>query len=539
MPKTNVHWLNGAVLYQIYPRSFCDSNSDGIGDLRGIASKLDYLKGTPGSLDVDIIWLSPIYPSPMADFGYDVSNYTDIDPLYGTLDDFRYLLTEAHKRDLKLLMDFIPNHTSIEHDWFKESRSSKDNPKRNWYVWKDPKADGSPPNNWLSNFGGSAWTFDETTGQYYLHSFLKEQPDLNWDNPDVRSAMHAQMKFWLDMGVDGFRVDAVSWISKDPEFRNEQPNLAAKYKDAQLHDSLVHEYSQNGPHLYSYLEEIAELIGSYNEGIMITEAYPQDWTNTGMYRQFYDQVNPTVSAPFNFMGIFAPWDADAYRSFVDAFQDCIQSHDLAVYCFGNHDRSRLASRVGNEQSKVVATTLLTLPGMATLYYGDELGMPDGIIPPEKVQDPFEKNVPGKGFGRDPSRTPMLWNNSENAGFSTTEPWLPIHENYQQLSVDTQKSNELSHLNLYKKLITLRKQSEALTHGTYESFDSEPGVFAFKRENELETMYVFLNFTDQKIGFDTPIPQSTAVFSTQRIENFSVTGYLTLRPFEAIVLRRDQ
>lgn len=536
MALQNNHWLNGSVLYQIYPRSFQDANGDGIGDLKGVTSRLDYLKGTNESLDVDYIWLSPFYPSPMADFGYDVSSYVDVDPIFGNLDDFRELLTEAHSRDLKVIIDFIPNHTSDKHAWFEESRASRDNPKRDWYVWKDGKPDGLPPNNWLSVFGGDAWEYDEHTGQYYLHSFLKQQPDLNWDNPEVREAMHNQLKFWLDMGVDGFRVDAVSWISKDTEFRDEEINNAYAHDGSDPHNALVHAYSQNGPNLYRYLDEMAELVGSYGERVMITEAYPQDWTDVNAYRKFYDHVNPTVSAPFNFTGIFAPWDATSYKNFIDSFQNSLQPEDLAVYCFGNHDRPRLASRIGQDAAKTAMTLLLTLPGMPTMYYGDELGMTDMTILPEEVQDPFEKNVPGKSLGRDPSRTPMLWDETENAGFSRGKPWLPIHSNYRDISVKIQSVDPYSHVSLTRKLLRIRKNSEALQTGSIETFEANGNVLGFHRATDQDSVIVLLNFGDKAAQIQAAIPQGHILYSTHPRDSDSATGHIELQPYESTIIQ---
>jgi alpha-glucosidase len=524
-------WFRHRALYQIYPRSFRDSNGDGVGDLRGITQKLDYLAGKNDSLGIGAIWISPFYPSPMADFGYDVANYCDVDPLFGTLADFQELLHEAHARDVKVIIDFVPNHTSDEHPWFVEARRSRDNPKRNWYIWKDAKPDGSEPNNWQSTFGGPAWTFDDTTGQYYLHSFLNKQPDLNWDNPEVRSIMKDQMKFWLDMGVDGFRVDAVSPLSKDPDFQDNPPRENYKPGVDDPHKAWDRINSQNGPHLFDYLREMADFVGSYDERFMITEAYPHGWDNTASYLQFYRQVNPHACAPFNFEGIGAPWQAEVFKDFIDKFEYAIEPEYIPVYCLGNHDRSRLASRFGSKNARTAAMLLLTLPGMPTMYYGDELGMTDTEILPDQIRDPYELNVPGKGNGRDPERTPMQWDASKSAGFTDGEPWLPINPNHFSVNVVTEFKDVQSLLNLYRQLLHLRAGSHAMQRGAYVPVDTPEGVFGFKRVTGNQTMLVLLNFTNKAITIPDSLQQmldGNVELSTYLDNGFGLTS---LRPNE--------
>lgn len=524
-------WFRNRVLYQIYPRSFYDANGDGVGDLAGITEKLDYLAGKDDSLGVGAIWISPFYPSPMADFGYDVRDYCDVDPLFGTLDDFRTLLSEAHARDLKVMIDFVPNHTSDEHAWFLEARSSRDNPKRDWYIWKDAKSDGSEPNNWQSVFGGPAWSFDDATGQYYLHSFLSKQPDLNWDNPEVRAAMKNQMKFWLDMGVDGFRVDAVSPLSKDPDFQDNPPKENFQPGIDDPHKAWDRINSQNGPHLFDYLRELADFVGSYSDRFMITEAYPHGWDNTASYLQFYRQVNPHACAPFNFEGIGAPWQADVFKNFIDKFEYAIEPEYIPIYCLGNHDRSRLATRFGTENARSAAMLLLTLPGMPTMYYGDELGMTDAKITPEQVQDPYEKNVPGKGNGRDPERTPMQWDASKNAGFTTGQPWLPINPNHATINVKDESKDKTSLLNLYRSLLHMRTNSHALKHGVYVPVATPAGTFGFKRVTGSQTMLVLINFTEMQVELPQnllEILNGPVRLSTYLDENYDSSA---LRPHE--------
>lgn len=524
------HALNGKVLYQIYPRSFFDSNNDGIGDIKGITKKLGYLRGDDYSLGVDIIWISPFYTSPMADFGYDVSNYLDVDPIFGTIDDFDELLVEAHRRGLKVFIDFVPNHSSDEHPWFKESRSNRKSQKRDWYVWKNPR-NGAEPNNWQSMLGGPAWTYDELTDQYYLHSFLSRQPDLNWDNPHVRAAMLEQMRFWLDKGVDGFRIDAVLWLSKDPAFRDEP--LADEAERAKGNVTM-RSYSQAGPHLYEYLRQMADLIESYNNRFMVIEAYPNDWNDMVAYHEFYQQLNPKISAPFNFAGIFAPWEAHSFRSYIDTFLNKLDDTHLPIFCLGNHDRSRIASRFGPEASKTAAMLLLSLPGMPTLYYGDELGMTDQLILPHQVQDPYEKNLPGLGLGRDPFRTPMAWEDAPNAGFSARNPWLPTGES-QQISVQRQMQDPASLLNMYRQLIAVRSKNEAISVGDYKVINVHPHVFGFLRSTNKQTAIVLLNFSTERVKLEHELVRGVVGVSTHQRQPHETAGWIELQPYEGVII----
>jgi len=538
MIKTAQSRLNGAVIYQIYPRSFCDSNGDGVGDLPGIISKLDYLSGQADSLGVDTIWLSPFYPSPMADFGYDVTDHCSVDPLFGTLADFKQLLTAAHDRDLRVLVDFVPNHTSDEHPWFQEARSSKASKQRNWYVWRDPKPDGSPPNNWLSEFGGSAWEYDAPTGQYYLHSFLTKQPDLNWENPAVRDAMHQVMRFWLDLGVDGFRVDAVSWLSKDSEFRDDPINTAYRPNVGDdPHHALLPQYSKRGPQLFIRLREMAEIIRTYPGRFMITEAYPDNLaTADTFYAEFYQHVDPAVSAPFNFEAITANWDAKEFRALIDQFQRDMHPDYSPVYCFGDHDQRRLASRFGAAAARTAAVLLLTLPGTPVLYYGDELGMVDGTIGTDQVRDPFALNNPDLDVGRDPERTPMLWSAENGAGFSTAAPWLPLNANYQTTNVAMELTDETSPLQLYRRLLALRRTSEALRSGLYRSLDvSNDTVFGYVRECDTQKITVLLNFSDQSRTVTGDDLAGAVILSTHQDTATDVHGSITLQPHEGLIL----
>ncbi len=492
-----IRWQEVNGIYQIYPRSFKDSNGDGIGDIPGIIDKLDHIKGAEDSLGIDAIWLSPFYTSPMADFGYDVSNYTDVDPIFGTLDDFKRLVDEAHTRDIKVMVDYVPNHTSDEHPWFEASRSSRDNDKRSWYVWRDPKPDGSPPNNWLSVFGGSAWEYDETTGQYYLHSFVAKQPDLNWDNPAVRSAMMDVLRFWLSLGVDGIRADAVRWISKDADLQDNPIN--PKYREGEdPYHAQLQRYSRYGSKLFAYLKEMADVVEEYPDGIILFEDYLDQYMDKReQYCNFY-AVNPRIAAPFNFDGMSMPYSASAFRKYIDDFQKIIGNELRPFYCFSNHDQMRLATRFGASQARLIALLQLTLPGIPVIYYGDEIGMRNVEIPPEMVHDPFEKLTPGLGLGRDPERTPMQWTSDAHAGFSTHTTWLPVSKDYAVNNVQSENLDEHSPLSYYRKLLALRRSS-AIQVGIYEEWaGSSDNVFGYIRRGEHDALLILLNMSDNEI-----------------------------------------
>jgi alpha-glucosidase len=494
-------WWQTGVIYQIYPRSFKDTTGNGIGDLVGIIEQLDYLTET---LRVDAIWLSPFYPSPMADFGYDVADYTDVDPLFGDLSTFKELVTRAHRRGLKVIIDFVPNHTSNQHPWFIESRASRHNPKRDWYLWADPKLNGSPPNNWLSVFGGSAWEWDEATGQYYLHSFLKEQPDLNWRNPEVRRAMLDVLRFWLDRGVDGFRIDVIHYLIKDAELRDNPPSTTRRpvgRKNLGPYDAQEHLYDKNRPEVHEVIRDFRRLLDSYDQRVAIGETHLPDLEEL---IKFYGQRGDELHMPFNFALIDLPWQAGAFRQEVEAYEAVLPLGAWPNYVLGNHDEHRIASRFGAAQARVAAMLLLTLRGTPTLYYGDEIGMTDVEIPSERQQDPWGKQVLGLGLGRDPERTPMQWDARPNAGFSTVEPWLPVAPNYETVNVKAQRADPTSMLSLYRWLIWTRKASPALRSGRYRAVNGVPeSCFAYLREQAGQRMLVALNFSDDEHRLSLP------------------------------------
>ena len=405
-------WWQRGVIYQIYPRSFMDSNGDGLGDLPGMLQRLEYLQW----LGVDALWLSPIFPSPMADFGYDVADYTAIDPRFGTLADFDRLLAEAHRRQLKVLLDYIPNHTSEQHPWFRAARSSRDHPQRAWYLWHDPAPEGGPPNNWRSVFGGSAWAWDAVTGQYYYHAYLPEQPDLNWRHPAVQAAMLDVLRFWLDRGVDGFRVDALRQLIKDDQWRDNPPNPAYHPSQGPYH-AVLPLYTADRPEVLDRIALMRRVVDAYEDRVLLGELYlPIDRLMT-----YYGVDGAGVHLPSNFHLLRVPWQARTIATLIETYEAALPAAGWPNWNLGNHDKPRLASRVGTAQTRVAAMLLLTLRGTPILYYGDELGMCDGVIPPECVQDPWERRVPGLGLGRDPARTPLPWDESPHAGFTTGCP----------------------------------------------------------------------------------------------------------------------
>jgi len=410
----------------------------------------------------------------MADFGYDVSDYTSIDPLFGTLDDFDRLLADAYRRGLRVLLDYVPNHTSDRHPWFLESRSSCGNPRRDWYIWRDPSPGGGVPNNWLSAFGGSAWEWDAATGQYYLHTYVKEQPDLNWANPEVEAAMLDVLRFWFDRGVDGFRIDALRQVAKDPAFRDNPPNPDWT-PDQRPYHSLLPIYSADRPENLEVVRRFREVADSYPDRVLIGEL----WVPIERLMVYYGVRG--LHLPLNFHLITTPWKARAVSALIDQYESALPSGAWPNWVLGNHDRSRVGSRVGPAQARVAAMLLLTLRGTPTLYNGDEIGMQDVSIPPDAVRDPFERNVPGQGFGRDPERTPMQWDAGPHAGFSAETPWLPIADDYRAVNVAAERADARSMLSLHRALIGLRRATPALAVGSYRSIYTDDDLLVYERE----------------------------------------------------------
>jgi alpha-glucosidase len=522
-------WWRSGIFYQIYPRSFQDSDGDGIGDITGIIHRLPYLL----ELGVDAIWLSPIFPSPMADFGYDISDYTGIDPLFGTMEDFDALVKAAYDAGLKIILDLVPNHTSDQHPWFLESRSSRDNPKRDWYIWRDSGPDGGVPNNWLSEFGGSAWEYDAATGQYYYHAFLAQQPDLNWRNPDVRRAIYDVMRFWLRRGVDGFRVDVIWHLIKDAEFRDNPPNPFF-HPGRPPHEAILTQYSTDQPEVHDVIAEMRRVTDEFDQRVLIGEVY------LPLHRMvaYYGNDLAGAQMPFNFALLSTLWSARLIEKIIADYENALPVGAWPNWVLGNHDRPRVASRVGHDQARVAAMLLLTLRGTPTLYYGDEIGMRQVAIAAEHVRDPFEKNVPGLGVGRDGCRTPMQWDATRYAGFSSAPPWLPLagdaaHENVVNLAAEAR-----SILSLYKALVRLRKLRPQLVAGSYVPVVAEGDLLLYRREAEGATIMVALNLgaepislSSDAIGLDGQI-----LLSTHMDRNAEpVNGSLDLRGNEGVVI----
>ena len=528
-------WWRHGIFYQVYPRSFQDSNGDGIGDLDGIRARLDHLV----ALGVDAVWISPIYPSPMVDFGYDIADHCDIDPRFGTLAGFDALVREVHARGLRLILDFVPCHTSDRHPWFVQSRSARDDPRRDWYLWRDPAPDGGPPNNWVSNFGGPAWTLDPATGQYYGHAFLKEQPDLNWRNPEVRAAMHEVLRFWLRRGVDGFRVDVLSDLVKDAQFRDNPPNPA--FVEGQ-HPVLrfIPLRNTDQPEMQQIVAEIRRVVDAFSDAassrVLVGELYLPLHRLVAFYGRNADGVLEGVQLPFNFQLITAQWEARAIDRLVRDYEAALPAGAAPNWVLGNHDKPRIASRVGPQMARLAAMLLLTLRGTPTLYYGDEIGMTDVAIPPEEVQDPSETSAPGQG--RDPQRTPMQWSGAPQAGFTTGTPWLRLAEDWRERNVESQARDAASMLTLYRRLIALRRAQPALNRGNYEALECEGEVLAYARRFEGQRLVVLLNFGAEAAAMSPTLwPAGSIVLAStdptraDRIEE----GPLVLAPCEGVVI----
>ncbi|MGH8871856.1 MAG: alpha-amylase family glycosyl hydrolase [Acidimicrobiia bacterium] len=527
-------WWKEAVFYQVYPLSFADSDGDGYGDLEGVISKLGYLKNTLG---VDALWLSPFFRSPMSDWGYDISDHTDVDPIFGDLSTAERLIEEAHRIGLRVIVDYVMNHTSDHHAWFLDSRSSRDSPKRDWYVWRDPRPDGSPPTNWVSVFSGPAWTFDEATGQYYRHTFLPDQPDLNWRNPEAVEAMLDVARFWLERGVDGFRVDAAHQMMKDPLERDNPPaphDYARPYKDMGEYDSFLHLYDYGHP-------DVHEVHRAFRK---VLDTYPQDPVSVGEihifdmfeWASYYGEAFDQLHMPFNFQLMASVWDAPSIRAVVESILWNVPVGGWTNWTLGNHDEMRLVTRLGDRYTGIAATLLLTLRGSPFLYYGDELGMREATVDRGHRRDPWGHAV--DYLSRDGARTPMQWTPGPNAAFSngvSATPWLPVENGYRRLNVETELADPGSPLNLYRRLLDLRRRSSALRRGSYLTHPgSTETVLAYRRESDDETMTVALNFGEEEATVS--LGAGTVVFSTaDPARSDRAQNGLRLTPFEGVVV----
>lgn len=487
------------MVYQVYPRSFQDSTGNGVGDLEGLRSRLDYLDEVLG---IDAIWVSPFYPSPMDDFGYDVADYTDVDPLFGTLADFDAFVAEAHRRSMAVIVDWVPNHTSSRHPWFEASRSSRASSKRDWYVWADPKPEGGLPNNWLSVFGGPAWDWDDATEQYYLHSYLRSQPDLNWRNPEVRSEMFDTVRFWLDRGVDGIRIDVADRVMKDPALRdNPLAGVAPDvFKDMGAYDRFDHIHSKGHPDVHGVFRELRGILDSY-DGHRVSIGEIHEW-DPARWASYYGTNNDELHMPFNFLLLYTPWDAAEVRRRIETIEEHLADGAWPNHVLGNHDEPRLATRFGTERVRAAATLLLTLRGTPTLYYGDELGMVDVPVAPDEQKDPWGMRVPG--LGRDGARTPMPWTSAAGCGFTSADvkPWLPVGDTV--APVDGQVSDSGSVLMLYRSLLALRRARPALHSGDMRCVDVGPScILAYERTAGPDRILVALNFSEEPAAFRAP------------------------------------
>jgi alpha-glucosidase len=549
-------WWQHGVIYQIYPLTFADGNGDGQGDLPGIIQRLDYLNdGNPdseSSLGVDAIWLSPIYQSPMVDNGYDVSDYYDICPTFGSLDDFKTLVAEAHQRQIKIILDLVVNHTSNQHPWFLESSRSQDNPKHDWYLWLDPAPDGDVPNNWIAYFGGPGWTFHEERQQYYYHTFNANQPDLNWRNPEVRTAIYDMMRFWLDLGVDGFRLDASSTYAKDKLFRDNPIKFEAT--DRKDYNNQYHIYNKNLPENHTIIQEMRAVLDEYDERVLIGETFIDS--------QLYDSIifhgvdNNELHLPLTFEFAFSPWYPGFIQREIEKKELMTPACAWPTYFFDNHDLPRHLSRwidcslcLDSEAiAKAAATLLLTVRGTPILYYGEEIGMVNHEnIPPELAKDEVVlDNIDGEVLpSRDGTRTPMQWDDSPQAGFSfgqAVQPYLPVNDNYKTINVATQLQQPESIFHFYRQLIQIHRENEALHKGQWRSLIHYPYEhLAYERKTEHQTVLVLINFAEAKaLTTDRPIPHDAwqVLLSTRYGKGEKIQTPQDLDAFEISILAAE-
>ncbi len=538
--QTDAHarqWWQNAVFYEIYPRSFADSNNDGIGDLNGITSKLDYLR----ELGVDAIWITPCFPSPQVDFGYDVSDYEAIDPMYGTMKDFDRLVKEAKKRNIRVILDFVVNHTSDQHKWFLDSRSSKTSKYRDWYIWRDGRGD-QPPNNWQSEFGVPAWTFDKKTGQYYYNYFYPQQPDLNWRNPAVKEAMLEVTRFWYQRGVAGFRLDAVDTLFEDPNLTDNPP---APGKDKFGRPNFARIHNTKLPEVHTVLQDLRKIADQY-DAVLIGETWTKDIAEL---KNYYGENSNELQMPMDLMfGTVNKLSAPEFRRQIAAVDT---AGGWPVFVISNHDMARSYNRYGdgvhNDQiAKLMASFYLTLRGSPIMYYGEELGMENNDPKrKEEVQDPQGiTGWPGE-IGRDGERTPMQWSTAKNAGFSNAKPWLPVPRSYKTHNVETEMKDPNSVLSVYRQLLVMRHTEPALVNGNYTALnENDPNVLSYLREDKYEAILVMLNMsnTPQKVKLNLA-PQGFAsaklsvLLSTSQPPAAAGTAEtLELAPFGAVIAK---
>ena len=552
-------WWKESVVYQIYPRSFCDSNGDGIGDLNGITGKLDYLK----ELGIDVIWLSPVYKSPNDDNGYDISDYQAIMDEFGTMEDFDRMLATAHEKGIKIMMDLVVNHTSDEHKWFIESRKSTDNPYRDYYIWRPAKEDGSLPNNWGSCFSGPAWEYDKTTDMYFLHLFSKKQPDLNWDNPAVRQDVFDMMNWWLKKGVDGFRMDVISLISKEPGLPDKEPGI---------NGYATFNVSANGPHVHEYLQEMRQKALNNADTITVGECSGVTLEEAKKYARS-DEKELNMVFQFEHMDVDSDEKAGKWttrkmdlrnlKKILTRWQKGLQDIAWNSLYWENHDQPRSVSRFGNDSdeyreisAKMLATCIHMMQGTPYVYQGEELGMTncpfntlDNFRDLESINAFHELTEQGKmteedmmaaiGYkGRDNARTPMQWDDSAYAGFSTANPWIMVNPNYTKINAKDQINREDSVFKYYQKLIKLRHESELIVYGTYDPIlDDDKDIYAYIRTLGDEKLIVYCNFSENTREVELPEEFTNGKVLISNYIDAKVNHKITLRPYEAIVIQK--
>lgn len=552
MDTQKAHWSKNAAVYEIYPMSFKDSNGDGYGDLAGILEKIDHLNGSENSLGIDAVWICPFFKSPMRDWGYDVTDYTDINPMFGDMKTFEKLVEEFHARGIKIIIDYVGNHTSDQHEWFKESRSSRKNKKRDWYIWHDGitvNGERLPPNNWVSIFGGSVWEYDKHTDQYYLHTFLKEQPDLNWHNPEVREAMGQVIDFWVKKGVDGLRIDAFYNFIEDKLLRDDTINPTYANPHDGSYWTLKHNHSlATTANLGVVADFTKEALARHPNLLIVAEAYvsPQDM------HAFHELIDNERFTVFNFTILGRQFKVSVYKPLIDEYLLGTPDNSdptkrpgpkfLPNFTLGNHDMSRLVSQIGEAQARVAVFLQFMLPGLKFIYYGDEIGMTDTHIPEENIRDWAARLIFKQQKSRDPERTPMQWDDSEYAGFSSHKPWLPINDNYKTVNVAHNDRDPKSMLSLYKSLIRFYHGHDFLHSSQYVPRDSvSENVFSFELINintPGKRFIVYANFGDtierELLPEDASSP--TIIFCTSdRTSTHGLPKYLELLPYEGYVL----
>ena len=519
----NFLWWRDGVIYQIYPRSFNDTNGNGLGDIAGITARLDYL----AKLGVDALWLSPFYPTPDADFGYEISNHVDVDPRFGTLEDFDKLVEESHKKGIRIILDLVLNHVSDQHPWFLESRVDDTNPKHDWFLWQD-----KIPNNWESVFGGKAWTFDEKRGQYYYHMFVKEQPDVNWRKPEVRKAQMDVLRFWLERGIDGFRLDVYNVYFKDDQLRNNPTKWGRRAFERQHHI-----YDGDQPEMESVLEEMRGILNEYPERYAVGETFFATREKIIRYNS-----EDKLHAAFDFEYLWSKYKPEKFLKAIENWESLAEKANIFPnYVLSNHDTPRPATRYAkgedDARTKIVMAMLLTMRGTPFLYYGEEIGMRDISLKRSEIMDPPGIKYWPFNKGRDGCRSPMQWDDSENAGFSNTKPWLPVHQNYKKRNVATQQKDANSVFNFTRKLIALRKEYKTLRQGEILQLKDMPkDVMAYLRKSDEEEIMVLLNFSKKKKKII--LPKSTwEIFFSETRENLEGSELL-LSSHEVLLLKRE-